>query len=41
VGHFSGGFGVHPIELQVREADAEDATGMLNSETPAEEGIEE
>ncbi len=36
-GHFTGVFGMHQIELQVRAADAEDAVSMLHSEAPAEE----
>jgi Putative prokaryotic signal transducing protein len=37
-GHFTGVFGMHQIELQVRQTDAEDAAGMLQSESPADEG---
>lgn len=36
-GHVHGFFGAHEIELQVREADAEDARAMLESESPLEE----
>ncbi len=36
-GHFTGVFGMHQIELQVRAADAEDAAGMLQSVPSAEE----
>ncbi len=36
-GHYTGVFGMHQIELQVREADAEDALAMLQSEVEAEE----
>jgi hypothetical protein len=32
-GHVHGFFGAHYIELQVREADAEDAVAMLESES--------
>ena len=36
-GHVHGFFGSHEIELQVREADVEDARAMLESESPLEE----
>lgn len=36
-GHIHGFFGAHYIELQVREADAEEALAMLESESPLEE----
>ena len=36
-GHIHGFFGDHYIELQVREADAEDARAMLESESPLDE----
>jgi hypothetical protein len=36
-GHVHGFFGAHCIELQVREADAEDALAMLESESPLDE----
>ena len=36
-GHVHGFFGAHYIELQVREADAEDARAMLESESPLDE----
>jgi hypothetical protein len=36
-GHVHGFFGEHYIELQVREADAEEAVAMLQSESSLEE----
>ena len=36
-GHVHGFFGEHYIELQVRETDAEEATAMLESESPLED----
>ena len=36
-GHIHGFFGAHYIELQVREAEAEEAAAMLESESPLEE----
>ncbi len=36
-GHIHGFFGAHYIELQVREADAEEALAMLESESPLAE----
>ncbi len=40
-GHYTGVFGMHQIELQVREADAEDALAMLESEVETEDEPEE
>ena len=36
-GHVHGFFGAHYIELQVREAEAEDALAILESESPLDE----
>jgi Putative prokaryotic signal transducing protein len=36
-GHTHGFFGMHGIELQVRESDAEDAVKILETESPLEE----
>ncbi len=36
-GHIHGFFGAHYIELQVRQADAEEALAMLESESPLDE----
>lgn len=39
-GHVHGFFGAHCIELQVREADAEDALAVLNSESTLDDSAE-